>query len=108
MKLLFCVEAERGFETGSTRCEISVGCCRQRHPVGAVIAVRLRCEAFAQRLARKDELAKTSYGLVSSRKASEAAGVELSPPMFGDGNRFHTGRYTRRVPRALGFAGLPV
>ncbi len=54
VKLLFCVEAEHGFETGSTRCEISVGCCRQRHSVGAVIAVRPRCEAFAQRQPRKD------------------------------------------------------
>jgi hypothetical protein len=25
VKLLFCVAAERGFETGSTRCEIGLG-----------------------------------------------------------------------------------
>ena len=98
MKLTFCVKARFGFETGFTPCEIGVGLpqaapsCR-RSPCGEV-----RCEAFAQRLAAR---------VVSSGKDSEAAGVELSPPMFRDGNRFHTGRYTRRFPQTIGFAGPP-
>ena len=35
VKLPFCVEARRGFETGYARCEIGLG---QRRPAGAVIA----------------------------------------------------------------------
>ena len=74
---------------GFTPCEIGLGLPQAARSCRRCPCCEARPEAFAQRLAAR---------LVSSRKAYEAAVVELSPHMFRDGNRFHTGRYYPAVP----------
>jgi hypothetical protein len=54
VKLLFCVAAERGFDTGSTRCEIGLGLLQAAPSGWRCPCGEARCEAFAQRVARKN------------------------------------------------------